>query len=575
MKYTYLLLLLICSFFVRADELTEVQKQSISPDNLLINGGFESGRTKWTIGAGTFTSEASIVVKGNRSAKIVLSAQTMSLTQSSTLYAAQFADGVQGLAMVRVKSDVALSVCSIQAGTVSTTNCVAVAPSNTWGLYKIPFVFGATSQGISIASSGAVTGTVYIDDAFVGAASEITDLNNIGPWISYTPTFTGFGTVSAVEFKYRQNGENLDIRGTVVAGTPTAVEARISLPTGFTSGGTNLIPSIQMVGRSSVNTSSTTFFTEGVMIEPSVTYMVLGAQTSTTSEQTKAIGTNAIATGGTLRMFASIPVQNLAGSSSVFTKQCNNTDCESVLSARVVDSGASATVSNENLDFINGNCTNPSTGTYVCSFNSGIFSLAPNCEATVDDPRTIRVTSVSNTSVTIVTYNSTTAGVQDANGFSLMCQKQGVDYQNTRKIVGTFSEVVTAPGIAKPKECSYAFGGAGSTLSNVVNCTTGTCTEVYDSCNAVSPPAFASTGTYTNVTFANGTFSNNTFLKCYCETIFATANSTRECNIYWDTGDQNWSTNASGGAVINVFSSTPAGAAADSGISLKCESGAP
>jgi hypothetical protein len=139
--------------------------------NILINPSFEhlTFSTGWTNSAGTFTEETVIDIDGLKSAKLVLSSQTMSLTQSSTLYAAQFADGVQGLASVRVKSDVALKVCAIQAGVVSSSLCVDVQANNKWGLYKVPFILGATSNGISIASTGAVSGTVYIDDAFVGA----------------------------------------------------------------------------------------------------------------------------------------------------------------------------------------------------------------------------------------------------------------------------------------------------------------------------------------------------------------------------------------------------------------------
>jgi hypothetical protein len=148
-------------------------------NNLLINPSFEHSTfsTGWTNSVGTFTEETVVEIHGKKAAKLVLSSQTMSLTQSSTLYASQFADGVQGLASVRVKSDVALKVCSIQAGVVSTSLCVDVQANNKWGLYKVPFILGATSNGISIASTGAVTGTVYIDDAFVGAVDLKADID--------------------------------------------------------------------------------------------------------------------------------------------------------------------------------------------------------------------------------------------------------------------------------------------------------------------------------------------------------------------------------------------------------------
>ena len=147
--------------------------------NILANPSFEHSTfsTSWVNSAGTFSQETSIVIDGKASAKLVLSSETMSLSQSSTLYQAQFADGVQGLVSVRVKSGVALKVCSIQAGVVSTSNCVDVQANNKWGLYKVPMILGSTSNGISIASTGAVSGTVYIDDAFVGAASLTQEMN--------------------------------------------------------------------------------------------------------------------------------------------------------------------------------------------------------------------------------------------------------------------------------------------------------------------------------------------------------------------------------------------------------------
>jgi hypothetical protein len=277
------------------------------------------------------------------------------------------------------------------------------------------------------------------------------------------------------------------------------------------------------------------------------------------------------ASGGIEGTVGAITVEYFPPQGAIYSKQCNNTDCESVLSARVVDSGASATVSNENLDFINGNCTNPSTGTYVCSFNSGVFSLAPNCEATIDDPRTIRVTSVSNTSVTIVTYNPTTAGVQDANGFSLMCQKQGVDYGNTRKIVGTFSEVVTAPGWDRPKTYKTSGGGAGSLAAPTV-CTGSPCTEYAESYSGVyAAPTKAAVGAYQTV-ISNGTFVANSFLDCSCTAKVSSA--TIECNIY-DGGNYKLAADANGGATIDFLTGTYAGVAANAYFTVSCTGQAP
>jgi len=139
---------------------------------------------------------------------------------------------------------------------------------------------------------------------------------NLTAWQGYTPTFQGFGTPSNVEFEWRQVGENVEIRGKFTSGAPTAVEARIGLPGGLTSAGTSLIPSLQMVGKAGHSGSAATYFGKAILIEPSVSYMTVGTQTSTSNELTKAQGINLLATGDTLSFFASVPCAGLSATST-------------------------------------------------------------------------------------------------------------------------------------------------------------------------------------------------------------------------------------------------------------------
>jgi len=137
-------------------------------------------------------------------------------------------------------------------------------------------------------------------------------------WQGYTPTFQGFGTPSNIEFEYRQVGENVEIRGKFVSGTSTAVEARVGLPGGLTSAGTGLIPSIQIVGKgNNGGPSNTTFFSGLVtLVEPSVTYLTIGAESSTSAGLTKQ-NANSIAGSGTiLSFFASVPCAGLSATST-------------------------------------------------------------------------------------------------------------------------------------------------------------------------------------------------------------------------------------------------------------------
>jgi hypothetical protein len=538
--------------------------------NILDNPSFEHSTfsTSWTNSAGTFTQETSIVIDGKASAKLVLAAQTMSLTQSSTLYEAQFADGVQGLVMVRIKSDIALSVCSIQAGTVSTTNCVVTNTDSKWGLYKVPFILGATSNGVSIASSGSVTGTVYIDDAFVGAVDLKQDINNVGPWIAYTPTIVGT-TAGSISFEWRQVGDNVEVRGTFTSTTPTASIGTITLPNSYT---TRARGAIIQVGEWT-QSSSNIFM--GTVLAPTTSLNTLnfGISGSGSNGLTALAGT-AMWSSPSLNTSVkfSVPVTELAGSSSVYTASCG-VNCMDSFSAKFDDSGVT---SQENItSFINGNAS-LATSTYTITFGTGIFTVAPNCVATRNRTATtgeLTVNSISSTTLVIQTTNS--SGSNISSGFFLLCQKQGVDFTATRTIQGSFNEVVTSPGISKPKVCHYAFGGAAATLAAPTECTTGTCVEVYDSCGTGSPPSWATTALYSAITWASGTWANSSYIECRCTGFDVTTGATRECLPSFTTAQNSWSTNSSGGYVTSVYGDNGGGIQATMYTQITCTGQAP
>ncbi len=73
----------------------------------------------------------------------------------------------------------------------------------------------------------------------------------------------------------------------------------------------------------------------------------------------------------------------------------------------------SGVVSDENADWINGNCTNITPGDFACAFVAGTFDAAPNCQVTARvgiDGYGAHVTSVSNTSIGFTTtVNGTTS----------------------------------------------------------------------------------------------------------------------------------------------------------------------
>ena len=101
---------------------------------------------------------------------------------------------------------------------------------------------------------------------------------------------------------------------------------------------------------------------------------------------------------------------------------------QDVFSALVTDGSSTTTVSQENEDWIDGDCTNGSTGAYVCTFVSGFFNVTPNCwtanVGTSVNSVSGNVHSVSASSVSI--DMNATSGAFDGD-FQLSCQKQGAD----------------------------------------------------------------------------------------------------------------------------------------------------
>lgn len=169
--------------------------------NILANPDFEhsTASTGWTCSPSAI-EENTIVISGKKSIVVAPSAATMECYQDSTLYSTQFADGVQGLAMVRVKTSVSgIKVCPRSAGATSSL-CVDVNSDGKWGKpYKIPFILGATSNGISIHSNGVtVSGNIYIDDAFVGAVDLKQDIPIDADSYIRLDTANGYGSTNTM-----------------------------------------------------------------------------------------------------------------------------------------------------------------------------------------------------------------------------------------------------------------------------------------------------------------------------------------------------------------------------------------
>ncbi len=226
--------------------------------NYLTNGSFELGTTQtgWTEASGTFTNETSTIYAGQKSVKIVASSQTSTLTQDVT--PTQNTNGISMEASCKINSTfVNVQVCARTGG--SNGQCVNASTSGSWGQTTVNFIgpSNGTSVGVRVQMSTSGSGTIYVDDCYVGPARNIsngtfttleTAFTPTGSWSTNT-TYTGF---------YRRNGGSADIQYYIaLSGAPTSASLTLNLPTGLTIDTTRLTNSgTNFVFNGSVNGNS-------------------------------------------------------------------------------------------------------------------------------------------------------------------------------------------------------------------------------------------------------------------------------------------------------------------------------
>lgn len=124
-------------------------------------------------------------------------------------------------------------------------------------------------------------------------------------WVAYTPTFTGFGTVSVQAFYWRRSGTDVIVHGRFTVGTSTGTEARLSLPATSVS----TITTLEGCGTLYKDTGAgATVFSFACLIEPSVAYITFGNNTSGAQSLNKKLGTDFSGAGVVLALQVIVPI---------------------------------------------------------------------------------------------------------------------------------------------------------------------------------------------------------------------------------------------------------------------------
>lgn len=321
--------------------------------NLITNGDAESGTTGWATyayaagtrpvdGTGgspnvTWTTSATTPLYGVNSFLLTKDAADRQGQGASFAFTVQPAHQAK---VLNISFDYIVSSGTFVAGTSSTdsdiiayiydvTNSQLIEPSSIKLLSNSTSIadrFNATFQT-------SATGTSYrliLHCASTSESAYVVKFDNISvspsnysygtpitDWQSYTPTFTGFGTTSAVDFRYRRVGSDLEIRGQFTSGTSTAVEAQITLPSGLTS--SSSIATIEYGGGCSYSQTGANVF--NTLIEPSKTYFTMGLQAASYAGSTKQNGNALLSSGQSVKCTVKVPISGWSSSVQMSDQQ--------------------------------------------------------------------------------------------------------------------------------------------------------------------------------------------------------------------------------------------------------------
>lgn len=514
-------------------------------NNLMANPGFEHSTfsTGWTLTAGSAAVETSVKFAGANSYKATLSAQTLQLIPTAiTTNAAQYNGTVQGMASCRIKTSVSgVYLCARTNGSTDYRSCAEVTASAGWVNARVPFMLGATSSSLEVASGtvssglltpGNITGDVYVDDCFLGPAADFDQAPAILARRSFSPSLntshTHVDSYYSIIGDWAEGHVELTLDADAVAELSFTASSFIPNNTVDTA----LLGLRGSIGVGMAFTGGQNYIVHAIYDSGNIVFKLDGVTAALSNTAPSAEG--GMDATDRLSFNFRLPLSSRSATINTYSDQCQtDVQCENEFSATISGTGV---VSAENLDWINGNCTNATPR--VCTFNTSLLSNTPSCTVSTEEAsRFAAVLAVSSTSVSVAAY-ADTGGASGA-VIDIKCTKAGSDYKARRQIVGSFKEVPKTPARNNVKKCLYTFGNT-STLGAPAACSTSPCVEIYDSCNMVSSaPTRSGTGTYSLV-IADGTCNANS-------PIHMTFMAYNRDYVKWSSSGQGYAASAAGG----------------------------
>jgi hypothetical protein len=298
-------------------QLSLQDRSTASEGNLVLKVRNETGAADIIVSDSIQTDSQSIAAISTTSASAVLSGFSNSVINGLSIGMSVTGAGIPTGTVINSINSALLQVTMSANATASAsiTLKVSALPLRRTFSFTVPKDCASLSYTVTALPEAGLPES-YIDDLVIQLASTAlletsVTVPVLTAWQSYTPTFQGFGSPSAIEMQWRQNGQNVEVRGKFISGVTTAVEARVGLPAGLSSAGVGVIPSLQLAGIFGINSTQTV--TNFVTIEPSVSYFTLSRNDGATSGALeKRLGNAVVATGGIISFTASVPCAGLS-----------------------------------------------------------------------------------------------------------------------------------------------------------------------------------------------------------------------------------------------------------------------
>lgn len=219
-------------------------------------------------------------------------------------------------------------------------------------------------------STNASAYDVFLDEVVVTPQANIVG-PVVGPWIQYSPTLTGFGTISSSQFEYRRVGDSIEIKGYWTNGTVAASLASITLPDSITIN-SNFVRNNTTASAGSIigNWASNSTGNNGYLvtaISTDANLLYFGQAYSTSTSQTPTNGNGVSTTGTSMSIHTTlIPINGWTSGASL---TANDAGLQTIRASANKSAGAVtanttiASWTNEVTDNYQG--FNPSTGIFV------------------------------------------------------------------------------------------------------------------------------------------------------------------------------------------------------------------